>query len=72
MDNEQSKQMENDPSNPEKDSLPQPGNDVAPSAESAQPQKPGAILGARRIAAGISEEQDCFPAENVGTAGPFS
>lgn len=57
MDNEQSKQMENDPSNPEKDSLPQPGNDVAPSAESAQPQKPGAILGARRIAAGISEEQ---------------
>lgn len=57
MDNEQSEKMENNPSNPEKETSPQTGNGVAASAETTQPQKPGAILAARRIAAGISEEQ---------------
>ena len=57
MDNEQSEKMENNPSNPEKESTPQPGNNVAATTETTEAQKPGAILAARRVAAGISEEQ---------------
>ncbi len=57
MDNEQLKKMENDPSNPEKESSRKTGNDVAESSEATTSQKPGAILAARRIASGISEEQ---------------
>ena len=55
MDNEQSEKMENNPSNPEKESTPQPGNNVAETTETTEAQKPGAILAARRVAAGISE-----------------
>lgn len=55
MDNEQIKKMENDPSNPEKNA-PEPAGNTA-SAETSEPLKPGAILAAKRIAAGISEEQ---------------
>lgn len=57
MDNEQLKKMENNPSDAEKELSPQPGNDVAASAETTQSQKPGAVLAARRVAAGLSEEQ---------------
>ena len=57
MDNEQLKKMENNPSNPEKESSSQSGSNVAESTETTQAQKPGAILAARRVAAGISEEQ---------------
>lgn len=57
MDNEQKKEMDNDPSKPEKESSQHTGNTDAASNETAQSQKPGAILSARRIAAGISEAQ---------------
>lgn len=57
MDNEQIKKMENDPSNPEKNAPEPAGNDVASSTETSQSLKPGAILAAKRIADGISEEQ---------------
>ncbi len=58
MDNEQTKKMENNPSSsPEKDASQQTDNGSVSSTDTAAPQKPGAILAARRIAAGISEEQ---------------
>ena len=36
MDNEQSEKMENNPSNPEKESTPQPGNNVAETTETPE------------------------------------
>ena len=38
MDNEQSEKMENNPSNPEKESTPQPGNNVAATTETTEAQ----------------------------------
>ncbi len=57
MDNEQIKKMENDPSDPEKNAPEPAGSDAVSSAETSRSLKPGAILAAKRIADGISEEQ---------------